>query len=356
MPQEINLKNAKCSAFSLVAPVQFLRKEGADDGNNFLIEAYTGVTVERWWGTLAIEVAGIKAAKKIPVFKDHNSTYIVGHSNNTYKDGSFFVEGTFSQVTETAKEVKGLAEEEFPWQASIGVRALKIMSIEKDSKMTVNGKTLKGPAEVWLESEVFETSFVPFGADKNTSVAMFSQFTETEQPPSGSDTTHNTHLKKEEKAMSITLEELKTEAPDLLAQIQTDAKAAGYDEGLTAGVTGERERVAAILAVENTDDAARKQAIDEGLSEDAAYKLFFMAEKKKKKESLETFQGSAPDSVGAQGSKSGGNDGESFMSVVTAYQKENGGTRTDALKAVATKNPALHKAWLASINQRPDTA
>lgn len=334
---EIDLKDAKCTGLSFQAPVLLASENG--EGNGFKIEAYTGEVVERWWGMLGIEVSGIKAKKKIPVLLNHDTSQIVGYSTNTFTDGSFFVIGKFSEVTEPAKEAKALAGEGFPWQASIGVRPLKIMALEAGGEMVVNGKKLKGPAEVWLESEVIETSFVPLGADSKTSISTFSKF--TEQAPQGAE--HKTN--KKEKAMEITMDTLAKDAPDLLAQIQTDAKKAGYDEGLAAGSKGERDRVTAILA-EEADEATKLQAVKDGLSVDGAYKLFFQAEKKKKSEGLEKLETSTPETAGHQAKETDHDDKETYFSAVDAYQKENKCSRTDALKAIAKDRPALHAAFL----------
>jgi len=195
-----NLSNAKCTELSWVAPVQLAKNN--DAGSGFLIEAYTGDSVDRWYGKLAIEIDGIKAKNQIPVLMNHDPNKIVGYSTETYKDGSFFVAGKFSGVTGIGHEVKELAGEGFPWQASIGVRPLKIMSLETDEEAKVNGKSVKGPGEIWLESEVFETSFVPLGADGNTKVSTFSNFTENLSDISGDPHTEaafdlNTELKAE---------------------------------------------------------------------------------------------------------------------------------------------------------------
>lgn len=238
---EIQLNNANCTGLSIAAPVQ-LASEGEKEGG-FLIEAYTGATVERWWGKLAISIDGIKAKKQMPIFRDHSTGQIVGFADKSWKDGSFFVSGKFSEATESAREVKALADEGFPWQASIGVRPLKIMSIEEQAEMDVNGQTVKGPAEVWLESEVMETSFVPFGADDNTSVSCFSKFTEKEAPQGAAHKPNN-----EEKLMEITLEILAERSPELLAKIQASAKAKGHTEGLAAGATAEKNRIQEVLA------------------------------------------------------------------------------------------------------------
>ncbi|RLB89185.1 MAG: hypothetical protein DRH26_12090 [Deltaproteobacteria bacterium] len=291
---EIQLNDAKCTGLSLLAPVELAKED--ETGNKFLIEAYTGEVVERWWGMLVIDVDGIKAKKQIPVLMNHNAGLIVGHSTKTYKDGSFFVSGQFSEVTEKAREVKGLAKEGFPWQASIGVRPVKILSIEKDGKTEVNGKTLKGPAEIWLESEVFETSFVPLGADDNTSVSTFSKF-EEKQAPTGVKT--KIHNKKELKLMDITLEQLAKDAPDLLARIQTEARQAGYDEGLKVGATTEVARIKDVLgqSMPGHEDLVDKLAFDgKTTGPDAAVQIL-AAEKKIRENKKEDLDDDAQDPV-----------------------------------------------------------
>ena len=229
---EIQLNDAKCKSLKFKAPVKLASDES---GNGFLIEAYTGEVVERWWGSLAIDVNGINAKQQIPIFLNHSSDQIVGYSSRTYAENSFYVEGKFSGVTDEAKKTRALMEEGFPWQASIGVRPVVVMSLEKDGEMIVNGKTLNGPAEVWLESEVFETSFVPLGADSNTSVSRLSQFEEAEAPQGAK---HKQNRGEEMK--EITLEKLKEDAPELLETIRTDAKQEGAEK--------ERERIQSVLA------------------------------------------------------------------------------------------------------------
>ena len=239
MSNQIDIKNAKCTGLSLMAPVQFGKDEKKDA--DFIIEAYTGEVVDRWWGLLAIDIDGIKAKKKIPIFRGHNQDMVVGFSKNTWKDGSFFVSGKFSGVTEHAKEARALADEGFPWQASIGVRPLKIMSIEDGATHEVNGKKLKGPAEVWLEAEVFETSFVPLGADDKTSVSVFSKFEEVEQPKEAGDPANKKEERMGEKEKTpavITIESLGAENPEVFKAV--------LDQGKTEGAKVERERIKSV--------------------------------------------------------------------------------------------------------------
>lgn len=239
---QIKLSDAKCKSLSMDTPVEFLAADESG-GPDFTIKAYTGNPVDRWWGKLAIEIGGIKAKKKMPILRDHDRGKIVGFSTEIAKDGVFSVSGSFSKKTSHAVEVRELADEGFPWQASIGVRPRKIVELKSGTDMMVNGRKLSGPAEVWMESEVTETSFVPLGADGDTSVAMLSAFEEIAQEA-------NKNPQEGEKPMEITLEMLREKAPELLEQIKktgADAERSRIQEVLEVSIPG-HEKVIAKLA------------------------------------------------------------------------------------------------------------
>lgn len=243
------MNDAKCTGLELQAPVELAKEESSGD---FEINAYTGAVVDRWWGKLAIEVSGIKSKVQMPILLGHDISKIVGYSISTKKDKDFRVVGKFSSVTDEAQRVKGLADEGFPWQASIGVRPIKILSLDDKADAIVNGEKLKGPAEIWLESEVVETSFVPLGADDRTGVSRFSKFEEV-QAPTGAE---HKHHEEDLNDMDITLEVLAKDAPELLASIKADA--------LKEGAKLERERIQAVLeqAMPGHDDLINKLAFD----------------------------------------------------------------------------------------------
>ena len=247
----------KCTELSFIAPV--LLDEEAD--SNFLIEAYTGAVVGRWWGDLAVDVSGMQTKQNIPILLGHDTTQIIGYSEKAYsKNNSFFVSGKFSDITEAAKNAKGLALEGFPWQASVGIRPIKTLSVEKDKNTTVNGMQVNGPAEIWLESEVFETSFVPLGADPETNVSIFEKIKEIEKP-------------KEEKFMEITKEVLKKEAPALLSSIA--------DEAFKKGAEAELLRVKEVLqsGLPGHDILIEKLAFDGKTTGAEAAKQVILAER-----------------------------------------------------------------------------
>lgn len=234
MGTEIDTKNAKCTQLSLEAPVNFDAGRGVE-GPDFQIEAYTGAIVDRWWGKLAIDLEGITARQSIPIFRDHERSQIVGYSQKTWIDKSFFLSGRFSKTTPHAAEVRALAGEGFPWQASIGVMPRQVLQIQNGETYMVNGQDITGPAEVWKKSEIFETSFVPLGADGNTSVAVFSRFEEAAQPETP-DNRQEDFIMAEEKtpAAAVTVESLRADHPAIVEEL------------LAAGAAAERERIKAV--------------------------------------------------------------------------------------------------------------
>lgn len=157
---------------TLSAPVELAAlAEEESAPRRFSILAYTGKIIDwGYWGRFIIDLSGMKLAKaKVPALLNHDRRQIVGTiDQGSGDDNGFYVAGAFSKITDAAKEVLGLADESFPWQASIGVQAKKIVQLAKDATMQVNGQTVTGPCDVWTESSVFETSFCPFGADDDT--------------------------------------------------------------------------------------------------------------------------------------------------------------------------------------------
>ena len=142
----INLKNKgkhkSGGKLSFDVPLELLRDEERQV-SGFRLDAYTGAVVERWWGRLAIAVNGIQSSQRMPIFRDHDHTKIVGYSTSSSNaDGLFRVEGVFCDATEQATEVRNLAVEGFPWQASIGVQGLDILELQQGQTTQVNGQTV----------------------------------------------------------------------------------------------------------------------------------------------------------------------------------------------------------------------
>lgn len=142
----------------------------------FGILAYSGAVIDLGWWRFVIDIKGMKAKEAFPALREHARDRIVGTCTAWKTDANgMHVVGDFSQATEDAREVLALAQEGYPWQASIGVSALATEQLEIGQKRKINGQLLEGPLEIWTESLVSEVSFVSLGADDNTAAIIMSR-------------------------------------------------------------------------------------------------------------------------------------------------------------------------------------
>jgi len=289
------------SVINMHLPVELAAGE-PDQAREFMITAYTGKPLETWFGQVVFAIDGIKTKDKIPILREHQRDRVVGSGRSFNDKKNLYVKGEFSQVTTDSKEVQQLADEGFPWQASVAIwpRVVEMLESAKVKK-TVNGREIAGPAEIWLESDVGEVSFVSLGRDDDTAAISLS-VSEGKVPVEIINPINFEALKKaeqEDEIMEFTLEILKTEAPELLAQIQKEAadpaQAAGYAEGVNA----ERERVKEILDAD-ADPKETRKAIDGGIEADAAFKQFYQAERAKRANGLKELEAEATPPAGSE--------------------------------------------------------
>lgn len=169
--------NNQRSALTLSAPLKLEAGDGEDEEpKSFMITAYTGAPVKTWFGKIIFDVKGMKTKAKFPVLREHARDRIVGYGTKIWKDEShLFMRGDFAKDTQDAMEVKSLAMEGFPWQASVGIWPEKIKVLDSEKKSArVNGQEIKGPMEIWTQSRVGEVSFVALGADDETAAVVLS--------------------------------------------------------------------------------------------------------------------------------------------------------------------------------------
>ena len=145
----------------------------------FAMTAYTGVSMNLGWGLpIVVDLAGMKIpSKSIPILFSHDAQQIVGHTTEIEIYGESLqkmrVKGIISGVGDAAQEVIALADNEFPWQASIGAAIDgKMELVEKGETVKVNGRSFSGPLYVARSTVLGEVSFVPIGADMNTSATV----------------------------------------------------------------------------------------------------------------------------------------------------------------------------------------
>lgn len=136
---------------------------------------YTGqpMTPEGWWTPVVIDLSGVSTRQQVPVLRQHDHEQIVGHSEavTISPDGIDF-EGVLSGQPEHVAKVLGPGLNGFPWQMSVGATPLRTEHLDAGEEATVNGRAVYGPLVISRETEIGEVSFVPLGADGDTSATV----------------------------------------------------------------------------------------------------------------------------------------------------------------------------------------
>lgn len=198
--------------------VQFNKDEIGDGESkalhSFNMVGYTGAAMPSMFGDVVVNLAGMSVrSEQTPIFQHHDRTRIVGHGKATVGE-DVKLAGVISGTGEAAQEVLETSENGFPWQASIGIDILKVVELDAGESLTVNGVDVSGPAVVFDKSELYETSFVPLGRDKDTSTAIFSEDAEValKQFLAGTKTKkeHETMPEKEKQEVENSAEVLET--------------------------------------------------------------------------------------------------------------------------------------------------
>jgi len=343
-----NKSNNTRNALTLTAPIELKKTDVSDDEpSSFLITAYTGKPIDRRLGSIIFNLSGMQSKSKMPILREHARDRVVGYGEGWADEANFYVKGAFSKITPDAKEVLGLSSEGYPWQASVGIRPKKIKVLEsKKESEVVNGIKITGPAEIWEESLVGEVSFVSLGADDDTAAITFYESDEAVPVKIVNLSNQN----KEEEEMAITIETLTTEAPELLSQIQNDAKKAGVKEGVEL----ERKRVVEILGAD-ADAEMTSKAIEDGTEATAAYKLFYEAEKANRAKGLEEMEKDATESMGAGDPDMKDEDtrpvDQQLAEKARELAEEKGISISAATKQVFAKNKELAKQWKPNLHE-----
>jgi hypothetical protein len=157
-------------------------ESGKPKVRSFSMTAYTGgaMRLSGFYYPVVVDLTGVKVnGQKRPILYAHDSARIVGHSETIEVTAQRIkVSGKISGIGEDAQLVVATADNEFPWQASIGANAQRIEFVERGTTVKVNGKNFSGPGYVARESTLLEVSFVPLGADDATSATVAATLTE----------------------------------------------------------------------------------------------------------------------------------------------------------------------------------
>lgn len=347
-----NESHNQAAVLTLNAPLELeAAEEEEGKPRNFMITAYTGKPIDTWWGRLVFDVKGMQAKNKIPALREHERSAVAGYGDRTWTDKkNFFIGGHLSQSTVHGKEIERLADEGFPWQASVGIYPLKIKKLDSEKEtMKVNGEMVTGPAEVWTESMVGEISFVALGADDETAAIVLHN---------GSKTVPVEYEKSKDKGVNkMDLKELKESYPDLYNQIMEEGKKAGHDEGFKAGQEAERSRVVSIIEADG-DREVTFNLIKDGTDEKDAFKHFYQAMKDKKDKGLEDLKDKAPDALGTDKDQKAAGDqptienmtpaqaGDKLVEIARGMQFGKKVSFEEAMRKAKADNPELSKLYL----------
>lgn len=157
-----------------------LEAAAGDSGlRKFEVTAYSGGIMRPGGYPLpvVVDIRGVKVTEKgRPALVDHQGelSASVGHTTAVRLGDSIVAEGVFSGANAATTETLSKLDNGFPLQASVGMRippgSMKV--IKSGQTVRVNGRDFAGPILVATRSELKEISFVPLGADDDTSVRL----------------------------------------------------------------------------------------------------------------------------------------------------------------------------------------
>jgi hypothetical protein len=137
-----------------------LSKDGAEQ-RRFRMVAYSGATIGRYWGRLAIDLKGIACDSRLAILFEHNDEKPVGVCDkHALTDEGLVLEGYFLQGNEDADKITAAADQGFPWKCSIGVRDFVLEEVLEGAKSECNGEEIDGPVTIARKSRLFETSWI----------------------------------------------------------------------------------------------------------------------------------------------------------------------------------------------------
>lgn len=139
------------------------------------MDVYNGGILNLWFGKAVVDISGIKLRQpQVKIMSEHG--HAVGYATEVATAGNIVqVKGKIVRDENDAKAMQIINKSAggMIWEASIGVRMLRVEELEDGVSATVNGQEITGPCRIARESEMLEGSIVAFGADtQGTSVQI----------------------------------------------------------------------------------------------------------------------------------------------------------------------------------------
>lgn len=133
--------------------------------------AYSGGPLTQWWSDypIYVDLAGLAIRAQIPLLYNHYNSPAsrLGVLQAVIVDGRLTVTGGIDPNAQGAKDLIA-AGKKIPWQLSIGASFDRLQEVKKDETVTVNGRSITGPAFIVATATLSETSLVAVGADAET--------------------------------------------------------------------------------------------------------------------------------------------------------------------------------------------
>lgn len=178
--------------------------------------AYSGGVIPNygWMGDAVIDLSTFAVPTgSIFALVDHCAEKRAGKLTARIDGNQILIDGEFFTSTESGREVASLFAEGAPWQLSVGING-KVTRSDEPTIHAVNGQQLKANA-LFSDCRLQEVSFVPVGADPQTTVAAFAAQQSTNAGVNDMD-----------------IEKLKAQVAELTASLEAEKKRA--DEAVSA--------------------------------------------------------------------------------------------------------------------------
>lgn len=216
---------------------------------------YTGEPVNLYGDSYVFDLSSTTASTPMAALINHDPNQRAGVITDAVISSTLAIKGKFL-ANDHGKAVKAESKAGFPWQMSIGVSVRSVEWLESGAT-TVNGRVITAPARICRNCQINEISFVPVGADTNTTARALSGHSNQQQetPPMSEPTAaYKAQLETVQAELSEAQEELKKAR----AAARTSAIAVLKS---TSGVKLSAEQELALSALSETDYAAMSGVI-----------------------------------------------------------------------------------------------
>lgn len=314
-----------------------------DDKNNVRLKLYDGSVVKHYyWGNMAFDLEGIKLKKKrIPILYSHDTDKRLGFSTKASFDGEFILEGRLLEDSEEVRKIKADVLNGFPFEASLRFDAnnIKLRYVKEGEIVEVNGRNLKGPGTVFLNTQVMEGSVCVFGLQNNCKTQVF-EIVDNEDVT----LTERENIMAEEKT-EMTIEALKAEHSDIYKDV--------FDLGKTDGEKAERDMFTELAEVCGDDHELLVECFKEGKTKIEALQMKNAKLEEQRDEALANAGKAAETKTDpavqefsdeqTEPKKPEDDKPAKFMDAVAKYAAENKCSQAEAVDKCVDIYPELHK-------------